>query len=182
MQGSPTPPDINISEKKETKMNKIEEYASVIGDLLIKSGLNLSVAESCTGGMIGAALTSIAGSSRYFRGGVIAYDNQIKEELLHVSQSVLFNEGAVSAHTVEEMALGICKLFKTDCAITVSGIAGPDGGTALKPVGLVYIGTAVKSTIRSYKCNFNGNRDEIRLAATQTALDRFISDCTELMH
>ncbi|HEX7510996.1 MAG TPA: nicotinamide-nucleotide amidohydrolase family protein, partial [Chitinivibrionales bacterium] len=115
------------------------ETSKKLGALLIEKGLTLSVAESCTGGMIGAAITSVAGSSKYFKGGVIAYANEIKEKVLGVPKELLETKGAVSAEVVEVMARGVAELCKTQCGIAVSGIAGPDGGTDEKPVGLVFI-------------------------------------------
>lgn len=155
-------------------MNKIEELSIRTGKVLMQYNMKLSVAESCTGGLIGAALTDIAGSSRYFRGGIIAYDNEIKSRLLNVPNQILTEYGAVSDKTVAAMADGACKLFKTECAISVSGIAGPDGGTEIKPVGLVYIGIAIKDSIKSFRYNFSGDRKEVRLSAVESALNRFL--------
>jgi PncC family amidohydrolase len=135
-------------------MNSVEDLSRAAGKFLIGHNLKLSVAESCTGGLLGASLTDIAGSSAYFRGGVIAYDNQIKNQLLGVEKQTLDSYGAVSDQTVIAMAKGVCKLFNTECAISVSGIAGPDGGTAQKPVGLVYIGIAVCERVESIRAYF----------------------------
>lgn len=155
-------------------MNTTEELSRTAGKFLIEHKLKLSVAESCTGGLLGAALTDIAGSSAYFRGGVIAYDNQIKHQLLGVEESVLDKYGAVSDQTVIAMAKGVCKLFNTECAISVSGIAGPDGGTDQKPVGLVYIGIAVNDRIESIRYIFSGNRQQIRSQTVKASLEQFL--------
>ncbi|NLL13727.1 MAG: CinA family protein [Fibrobacter sp.] len=155
-------------------MNTIEELSKTTGKFLVEHKLKISVAESCTGGLLGASLTDIAGSSAYFRGGVIAYDNQIKHQLLGVEEQILDRYGAVSDQTVIAMAKGACKLFNTECAISVSGIAGPDGGTAQKPVGLVYIGIAVGDRLESIRCVFSGNRQQIRSQAVKASLEQFL--------
>ena len=110
-----------------------------IGDLLRERSWTISTAESCTGGLIASFLTSIPGSSDYFRGGIIAYSNEIKKDILSVSPLTLKNFGAVSEETVKEMAAGIKKIFRTDVGISVSGIAGPAGGSKKKPVGTVIL-------------------------------------------
>jgi nicotinamide-nucleotide amidase len=118
----------------------------VIRDLCIKKALTLSTAESCTGGAIAARLTTIAGSSEYFKGSIIAYSNQIKELLLNVPGNILTAHGAVSETTVKAMASGVLKVINTDLAVAVSGIAGPDGGSPEKPVGTIWVAIA-NSTI-----------------------------------
>jgi len=115
---------------------------SVVGELLRTKGMTLSTAESCTGGNIAQLITSIAGSSDYFKGSIVAYSNEIKEQFLGVPQQVLVDFGAVSEQTVIAMAEGIRNRFSTDYAIAVSGIAGPGGGTAEKPVGTTWIAVA----------------------------------------
>jgi PncC family amidohydrolase len=111
----------------------------VLGRVLLKRGLTLAVAESCTGGLVGDRLTNVAGSSRYFRGGVIAYSDGVKKKLLGVKEQTLRKWGAVSEQTVREMATGVCSRLGADVGVAVSGIAGPGGGTKVKPVGLVYV-------------------------------------------
>lgn len=120
---------------------KLEEE---IGKLLIANNLSLSTAESCTGGGVAALITSVPGSSGYFKGGIVAYDNEVKKNLLGVSPETLSAYGAVSRETVIEMAKGAMNRLKTDCAIATSGIAGPGGGTLEKPVGTVWIAVAYK--------------------------------------
>ncbi|NLP02276.1 MAG: CinA family protein [Fibrobacter sp.] len=149
------------------------ELAKEIGEILKRKNWTLAVAESCTGGLLGGAITEIPGASGYFMGGVIAYDNQVKESLLGVPTDVLSEFGAVSSQTVTAMARGVCKLLKTECAISVSGIAGPEGGTEEKPVGLVYTGIAVCDTVKSFKYIFKGDRQEIRYQTVETALSCF---------
>lgn len=127
---------------------KLEEE---IGKLLIANNLSLSTAESCTGGGVAALITSVPGSSGYFKGGIVAYDNEVKKNLLGVSPETLFAYGAVSRETVIEMAKGAMNRLKTDCAIATSGIAGPGGGTLEKPVGTVWIAVAYKNEIVTMK-------------------------------
>lgn len=127
---------------------KLEEE---IGKLLIANNLSLSTAESCTGGGVAALITSVPGSSGYFKGGIVAYDNEVKKDLLEVSPETLSAYGAVSRETVIEMAKGAMNRLKTDCAIATSGIAGPGGGTLEKPVGTVWIAVAYKNEIVTMK-------------------------------
>ena len=140
-----------------------------IAELLTEKGWTLSTAESITGGGIGALLVKVPGASRYFMGGVIAYDNRIKNEILKVSSSVLDSFGAVSRACAKEMAEGVAFLFKTDTAIAVTGIAGPTGGSVGKPVGLVYAGFYVFGKILVKKYLFKGSRRSI-MAETKTAV------------
>lgn len=130
----------------------------IIGELLKKRKLTVSTAESCTGGSIAERLTSIAGSSEYFKGSIVAYSNKVKKELLHVSSETLEKYGAVSEETVVEMVKGAMKALKTDCAVATSGIAGPGGGTPEKPVGTVWIAAGYKNEIRTYKQETNRGR------------------------
>lgn len=127
---------------------KLEEE---IGKLLIANNLSLSTAESCTGGGVAALITSVPGSSGYFKGGIVAYDNEVKKNLLGVSPETLSAYGAVSRETVIEMAKGAMNRLKTDCAIATSGIAGPGGGTLEKPVGTVWIAVTYKNEIVTMK-------------------------------
>ena len=134
-------------------------------------GLRMAVAESCTGGMLGARLTAIPGSSDVFVGGVIAYDNDVKTGLLNVSPATIGTHGAVSEETARAMASGIRERMGTQIAIAVTGIAGPDGGTPEKPVGLVWIAAEVDGRARASSRVYPGNREEIRQRASQGALD-----------
>ena len=125
----------------------------ILGLKLSEKGLTLSTAESCTGGNISRLITSISGSSHYFRGSVVSYANEVKIGILNVKHSTIDKVGAVSEDVVREMAEGVCLLMNTDCAIAVSGIAGPTGGTGEKPVGTVWICTICKekSLVREYQ-------------------------------
>ncbi|MBT3207456.1 MAG: competence/damage-inducible protein A [Bacteroidetes bacterium] len=143
----------------------------VVGDLLKKKKLSLSTAESCTGGNIAHLLTSVAGSSEYFVGSVVAYSNNIKENILKVSRKKIEKYGAVSQEVVEEMAVGIRKLFDTDYAIATSGVAGPGGGTEEKPVGTVWIAISEGNRTISKKYLFGKNRERNISKTSSTALN-----------
>lgn len=141
-----------------------------IGELLKAKNLSLSTAESCTGGGIAALITSVPGSSEYFNGGIVAYSNEIKKDLLHVSAETLAKYGAVSRETVIEMVKGAMKTLKTDCAVATSGIAGPGGGTPEKPVGTVWIAAAYKNDIVTMKQEGDRGRAGNVQSAIQNAL------------
>ena len=140
---------------------------AVVGNLLKEKNQTIATAESCTGGYIAHLLTSIPGSSAYFTGSVVSYSNKIKEEILHVKAETLTEFGAVSKETVTEMALNILELMKTDYAIAVSGIMGPDGGSPEKPTGLVWIAVASKNNIIVTQFNFRYERSR-NIQATAT--------------
>ena len=143
----------------------------VVGRILHEKRRTLSVAESCTGGLIGHRLTEVPGSSEYFQGDMIVYSNQSKIDLLGVSSDIIEKYGAVSDQTAKEMARGVREHFKTDMGVAVTGIAGPDGGTKEKPVGTVHIGLATADTVTSAKYRFWGNREQIKIIASMMALD-----------
>lgn len=148
-----------------------ELMEEVVGKLLKDKRQTVSVAESCTGGLIGERLTDVAGSSAYFIQGVVAYANEAKINTLSVPAEIIEKTGAVSAETAESMAKGMRELAKTDYAISVTGIAGPDGGTEEKPVGTVFIGYADESQVKSVKFVLPGDRFLIRWRASQAALE-----------
>lgn len=125
----------------------MKELAAELGKLLIAQNHTLSTAESCTGGGIASIITAIPGSSQYFHGGIVAYANEVKMALLEVQSETLEKHGAVSEQTVVEMAKGAMKSMKTTCSIATSGIAGPGGGTADKPVGTIWIAVACNERI-----------------------------------
>lgn len=136
------------------------------GILLRRAGKTLSVAESCTGGMLGGLLTSVAGASDWFAGGVIAYSNRLKVDLLNVPEAVIESSGAVSRRTAAAMAAGIMELAGADLALAVTGIAGPGGGTRDKPVGTVCMALCGEDGCRTWEELFTGDREEIRAGAT----------------
>ena len=152
-----------------------DTLASVAGKLLLEAGETLSVAESCTGGGLGQMLTAISGSSSYFWGGVISYDNRVKVSLLGVSADDLDRQGAVSHAVAKHMAGGVRDRLGTDWGVSITGIAGPGGGSEEKPVGLVYIGVArPDATVESYEYRLGERRDRawIRYGSSCNALDR----------
>ncbi len=138
--------------------------------LLKANALTCATAESCTGGGVGAALTSVAGSSEVFLGGVISYANSVKRGVLGVDEATLETVGAVSAETAAQMAEGARRLVGSDLAVSVTGIAGPGGGSAEKPVGLVWFGLATKAGVRTEKAIFQGTRERVREQAVMHAL------------
>lgn len=149
-----------------------ETLAFAVCRLLRERNMSIATAESCTGGMVGEALTSVSGSSECYGFGVVTYANEAKERLLGVRRDTLEVYGAVSEQTACEMALGALRLSGADIALSVTGIAGPDGGSAEKPVGLVYIGFAAKDGVcTSYKNVFGGDRSMVRSRAVNTALN-----------
>ncbi len=141
---------------------QVVSQAKTLVDALVSKGETLSTAESCTGGLIGSAITSISGASKIFEQGFITYANSAKEKLLGVSPNTLTSFGAVSSQTAYEMALGVCNTSQSTLGIAVTGIAGPTGGTPEKPVGLVYIGICYKNSATVFEYHFKGSRDEIR--------------------
>lgn len=133
-------------------------------------GKTCATAESCTGGGIGAAITSVAGSSEVYLGGVVSYANSVKQEVLGVSAQTLATVGAVSSETAAQMAAGARRLTGADAAVSVTGIAGPGGGSAEKPVGLVWFGLSTAAGTRTEKAVFPGDRAQVRAAAVTHAL------------
>lgn len=133
-------------------------------------GRTLVTAESCTGGGIGAALTAVPGSSRVYKGGVICYTNWVKQNVLGVNEELLSKEGAVSASVAEAMAAGARKCLQADVAVSVTGLAGPDGDEYGNPVGTVFIGYADAKYTVSMRFYFQGDRDAVRKQTTEAAL------------
>ncbi len=158
----------------------LDELATRLQRACLAAGSTVALAESCTGGLIAAALTDIAGSSGYFVGGVVSYSNESKRDLLGVDPAVLEAHGAVSAQVARAMAIGARERFGATLAASVTGIAGPDGGTAAKPVGLTYIGVADARGVDVRRIVWPGdraaNRRDSVVAALQMLLDRVETD------
>ena len=144
--------------------------AEETGLALKERGMTLALAESCTGGGLGAEITSVPGSSDFFIGGAIVYSNSAKESVLGVRRSTLDTYGAVSAETASEMAEGARRVFGSDVAVAVTGIAGPGGATEGKPVGLVYTAVSVRGRVDVKRHNLSGDRDSIRKKSADGAL------------
>jgi nicotinamide-nucleotide amidase len=154
-----------------------EPMEKVVANLLLQKNKTMSTAESCTGGYIAHRITSQPGSSAYFKGSVVSYSNEVKENVLNVSRDTIISAGAVSEETVTEMVKGILNLLKTDYAIAVSGIMGPDGGTPDKPVGMVWIAVGNKEKITTQQFNFRfdrGRNIEITAMNALNLLRKFI--------
>jgi nicotinamide-nucleotide amidase len=170
-----------IIDEKATEMESLvsrfaygrenDQLEKVLGDILKAKGKTLATAESCTGGMISQRLTSISGASAYFTGTIVAYDNNVKINNLGVNVQTIIDHGAVSEECIKEMVVGACKMLKTDMAIATSGILGPGGGTAEKPVGLIWIGIGNAENLQTYKININRTRAINNEFASNTALN-----------
>ena len=148
-----------------------EELEAIVGERLVQTNLHLGVAESCTGGLIAHRITRVPGSSRYFLGGAVAYANELKQELLGVEQATLDHCGAVSEETAEAMAVGVRSKWGAEIGLSVTGIAGPDGGTDEKPVGTVFIGISGPKGLQVGKFKFGGDRHRIQTSAAQAGLN-----------
>jgi PncC family amidohydrolase len=158
-----------------------ERLEARVGHALRAKGWTICTAESCTGGLITHRLTNIPGSSDYVLGGVVAYSNRAKQSLLHVRQGTLIAYGAVSEQTASEMALGARELFGADLAVSVTGIAGPDGGSAEKPVGLTYIGLAGPDGLHTVQRHvWEGDREGIKAASAEAALQLVLDTLVKL--
>jgi nicotinamide-nucleotide amidase len=148
-----------------------ETLEVVVGRLLREKGLSLATAESCTGGLLANYITNVSGSSDYFRGGVVAYLEEIKASVLGVSWDSIRRFTVYSHEVAQEMAQGVRELMKSDIGLSTTGIAGPTGGTPEKPVGLVYVGLATKEGINSFEFRFNFDRIGNKRAFAKAALD-----------
>ena len=142
-----------------------------IGELLTEKNLTVACAESCTGGLLTSRLTDVAGSSAYVKGAVVSYTDEIKMNVLHVQADTLENFGAVSEQTAREMAANVRQILNANIGVSVTGIAGPGGGTPEKPVGTVYIGISGSDGVKVQKFNFGGTRTEIKEKAVDAALN-----------
>lgn len=133
--------------------------------------VSLGCAESCTGGLVGAAITSVAGASEIFQGGIISYSNDVKHRVLGVKQSILDTSGAVSEECARAMAEGAARVLQVQVAVSITGIAGPDGGVPGKPVGTVWFGIATPKKVSAKLCTFNGSREVVRTNSVLQAFD-----------
>lgn len=166
-----------ISDEMRRRLGKLvigedgQTMASVVGDLLRRAGQTLATAESCTGGLVGEMITAVSGASEYYLGGVVAYCNEVKRDVLRVSGRILEEHGAVSEQTAAAMAEGCRRGFGSDRALSLTGIAGPAGGSEEKPVGLVYIGLCGPEGTEVRRHVFPGSRGDIRRRAALAALN-----------
>ncbi|MBI9099315.1 MAG: CinA family protein [Spirochaetaceae bacterium] len=152
-------------------MSDLEDYSLLLFDLLVGRGLTMTAAESCTGGLISKIMTDHPGSSEVFWGSFISYSNDSKKRLLNIKSSILDSYGAVSGETVRAMSLGALRLSRASCSVSVSGIAGPGGGSDLKPVGTVWICAALKGgPLKMENFLFQGNRSIVRNKTAAAAL------------
>lgn len=151
----------------ENNLKKAEKLVLILNE----KGLKVTFAESCTGGLLGATLTAVSGASGVFDGSLVSYANEIKSEKLGVDKSVLESVGAVSEACARQMALGALKMFSADCAASITGIAGPLGGSAEKPVGTVFIAAALGENATVEHCLFAGDREAVREQSVAKALD-----------
>jgi nicotinamide-nucleotide amidase len=146
------------------------DLAAIVLEEARARAVHIGAAESCTGGLVGGRLTEVAGSSDVFVGGVVCYDNRLKREMLDVGADLLERHGAVSAEVASAMALGALRRLGVELAVAVTGIAGPGGGSAEKPVGTVWFATALGEQVETSRVNFPGTRPEVRARAAQAAL------------
>lgn len=151
--------------------------SKLISEYFWKEGFTLSTAESCTAGNVAAIITAVPGSSRFYKGGVVAYANEVKEELLHVKKETLEAKGAVSEETVVEMVKGAMEVLHTDYAVATSGVAGPGGGTPDKPVGTIWVAAGNKEKVLTAKLTDDEGRDKNIQAATAKTLQLLLELC-----
>jgi nicotinamide-nucleotide amidase len=149
-------------------------------ELCLLRNISVAVAESCTAGLVASNITSISGSSKYFKGGIIAYQNEIKIKILGVSEKLITEKTEVSAEVVEKMAYNTLSHFDVDFSIATSGYAGPSGGTSENPVGTVFIAVANQSNIVVKRCSFTGDRQRITNQATKQAVLLLLSEIKKI--
>ena len=152
-----------------------EVLCALVAEALLKKGFKLVTAESCTGGMIAAACTDLAGSSAWFERGFVTYSNDAKTELLGVEERVLRRAGAVCGPVAQAMAEGALAHSRAQVAVAVTGVAGPTGGSPAKPVGTVWFGFALPGQVVTEKCHFEGDRAAVRQATVRHALNRLLA-------
>jgi nicotinamide-nucleotide amidase len=148
----------------------LEKMVAALGQSLRSRRCRMATAESCTGGLVACTLTDVAGSSEWFEGGVVAYDNRVKMRLLGVPEEILVRHGAVSQACVESMVQGVCTLMDVPVGLAISGIAGPGGGTPDKPVGTVWVAWQSAGRVWSREFSFDGSRREIKMQSMRAAI------------
>lgn len=153
-------------------MENLDELASHVIEIFREKGLSLALAESCTGGMIAETITNVAGASDIFYGSAVTYVNSAKEHILGVAHETLEKHGAVSSECAEEMACGARRVYGADVAMSVTGIAGPGGGSEAKPVGTVWFGLATKDGAETFRRRFDGDRAAVRRQTVEEVLRR----------
>ncbi len=153
-------------------MENLDELASRVIEIFREKGLSLALAESCTGGMIAETITNVAGASDIFYGSAVTYVNSAKEHILGVARETLEKHGAVSSECAEEMACGARRVYGADVAMSVTGIAGPGGGSEAKPVGTVWFGLATKDGAETFRRRFDGDRAAVRRQTVEEVLRR----------
>ncbi|HIR18389.1 CinA family protein [uncultured Cloacibacillus sp.] len=153
-------------------MENLDELASRVIEIFREKGLSLALAESCTGGMIAETITNVAGASDIFYGSAVTYVNSAKEHILGVAHETLEKHGAVSSECAEEMACGARSVYGADVAMSVTGIAGPGGGSEAKPVGTVWFGLAAKDDAETFRRRFDGDRAAVRRQTVEEVLRR----------
>ncbi len=161
-----------MTESLSKSEHTAEDACRLLADSLLQNELKLATAESCTGGMISAVCTDLAGSSEWFERGFVTYSNEAKVELLGVDPSLIANQGAVSEQVARAMAFGAVRHSRAQVSIAVTGIAGPTGGSAAKPVGTVWFGFSVQGTLHSEVMRFDGDRAAVRQQTVRHALQR----------
>ncbi|MCH5340230.1 MAG: nicotinamide-nucleotide amidohydrolase family protein [Acetatifactor sp.] len=170
--------EMDMTSRPNTAHCSNKALEELVVKLLADRGLSITCAESCTGGLLSGRIINVPGVSDVYKAGFVTYSNKAKHKLLGVKKSTLKKFGAVSKQTAREMVAGAAKAVKADVAVAVTGIAGPDGGTPEKPVGLVYIGCSVKGKVTVKKCQFSGSRSQIRESAVVAAL-KLVRKCVE---
>ena len=153
-------------------MENLDELALRVIEIFREKGLSLALAESCTGGMIAETITNVAGASDIFYGSAVTYVNSAKEHILGVARETLEKHGAVSSECAEEMACGARRVYGADVAMSVTGIAGPGGGSEAKPVGTVWFGFATKDGAETFRRRFDGDRAAVRRQTVEEVLRR----------
>ena len=161
--------------KKELPTPVLLALTANLADILQKNGWRMATAESCTGGMIAAACTDLAGSSGWFDRGFVTYSNEAKTDMLGVAAEMIERHGAVSEEVARAMAQGAVAHSRAQASVAVTGVAGPSGGSAEKPVGTVWLAWATPAGLVSEKCRFDGDRAAVRQATVQQALQRLVA-------